>query len=96
MINRNSLCLVVVLSSMSFAFGWFRYGRQHDVIRKVSPATVDSAPQGRVSAPLHAWLDTSALVVGERVDILVCSDDLPVPLIFDALVSTRTPGTVGV
>lgn len=89
MINGKFLCLVVALSSMSFAFGWSRYGRQHVVSRNVSAATLDSAPQKRVAAPLHAWLDTSDLVVGQRVDILVSTDDLPVPLIFDALVSHK-------
>jgi hypothetical protein len=87
--SRKFLCLVATLATLSFAVGWVRYDRQSSLSRHVSPTTLLSAPQAGVSVPLNAWLDTSDLAVGDRVDLLVSAGGSPVPLVFDALVSHK-------
>jgi hypothetical protein len=85
--SRKSLCLVATLATLSFSVGWIRYDRQISLSRHVSPATLLIASRSGVSVPLNAWLDTSDLVVGQRVDLLVSAGGSPSPLVFDALVS---------
>ncbi len=70
---------------IALALGWMGYGWSHERTRRVEAATLATASGVLVAIPLHKLIAPPKLSVGDRLDILVTSGGVPVPLVFDSL-----------
>ena len=75
----TSACFIAI------ALGWMGYGWSHERTRRVETTTLATASGVLVAIPLDKLIAPPNLSVGDRLDILVNSGDVTIPLVFDSL-----------
>ena len=70
---------------IALGLGWMGYGWSHERTRRVEAATLATASGVLVAIPLDKLIAPPHLSVGDRLDLLVTSGGVTVPLVFDSL-----------